>query len=273
MSDSRSSKISHFKKILEWTTMTRMSKHPYLLGSFLLFFFLGVCIFFLFQLSFFAPVRGLFESAFLPIERVLHAKSVGKMTEVDNLKQQNAQLTAQLAKDKQSEKEMAALKDQFAFSQATSRTLLPSHIVGTRDGDTYVLDKGESDGVKKGSIVVVKDILLGTIFETTPHTSILLTMSSPRQTISVHTSSTNALGILKGTGAGHMLLDHVILSDHLDEKDVVLTKGDADKQIPPDLSIGKISSVDKKISDVFQQANVTPLLDISRISVVFISVP
>jgi transposase-like protein len=113
MSDSRSSKISHFKKILEWTTMTRMSKHSYLLGSFLLFFFLGVCIFLLFQFPLFAPVRGLFESAFLPVERVLHTKSVGKMTEVDSLKQQNAQLTAQLAKDKQSEKEMAALKEQI----------------------------------------------------------------------------------------------------------------------------------------------------------------
>lgn len=253
--------------------MTRMSKHSYLLGSFFLFFFLGVCIFFLFQLPFFAPVRGIFESAFLPIERVLHSGSVGKLTEVDSLKQQNAELTAQLAKDKQSEKEMAALKDQFAFSQAAARTLLPSHIIGTHDVDTYVLDKGESDGVKKGSIVVVKDILLGTVFETTPHTSILLTMSSPRQTISVHTSSTNALGIIRGTGGGRMLLDHVVLSDHLDDKDVVLTKGNSDKQIPPDLSIGKISSVDKKISDVFQQANVIPLLDISRISVVFISLP
>jgi rod shape-determining protein MreC len=250
-----------------------MRKQPFLLGSFSLFFFLGVILFFLFRLPIFSPVQGFFETIFLPVERLLYTSNVSKISEVERLKEENAKLLAQLAKDKQSEKEMAALKDQFAFSQASSRTLLPAHIIGKRDIDTFILDKGENDGVKKGMIVVVKDILVGTIAQVTPHTGVLLTMSNKAQTISAKTSGTGALGILKGTGGAHLLLDHVVLSDHLDEKDVVLTKGDADKQIPADLSIGKISSVDKKMSDVFQEAQVDPLLDISHISLVFISLP
>ena len=251
--------------------MTRMGKRPYLLGSFFLFFLLGVGLFFLLQLPLFSPLRGGLESLVLPIERMLYGMKVGKADELEKLTQENATLQALVAKNKQTEKEMAALKDQFAFSQEKSRTLLLAHVIGMQDTDTFVLDKGTDDNVKKGDIVVIKDVLLGVIDKVTPHTAILLTMSNPKLTVSVKTSGTNALGIAQGVGKGSMTLDHVVLSDHLDEKDIVLTKGDADKHIPADLSIGKITSVDKKISDVFQQANVAQLLDVSRLAVVFIS--
>ena len=251
--------------------MTRMRKPPYFLASFAIFFFLGILLFFLLRLPIFSPLRAVLEQSVLPIERMLYAKKIGETRDLEKLRQENVALQAQLAKQKEMEREIAALKDQFAFSQERARNLLPAHIIGKKDEDTFILDKGSNDRVSKGQIVVVKEVLLGVISDVTPHTAILLTMSNPKLAVSVKTSGTNALGILQGAGHGIMNMNHVVLSDHLDEKDIVLTKGDADKHIPADLSIGTIVSVDKKISDVFQQARVEQLLDVSRLTLVYIS--
>lgn len=251
--------------------MTRMRKPPYLFVSFFFFFFLGVTLFFLLRLPFFSPVRAGLEQVVLPLERVLYTKKIGETSDLEKLREENAVLQAQIAKQTEMGREIAALKDQFAFSQERARDLLPAHIIGKKDNDTFILDKGSDDGIKKGQIVLVKDILLGVISDVTPHVATLQTMSNPKLAVSVKTSGTNALGILQGIGDGMMNMNHVVLSDHLDEKDIILTKGDADKHIPSDLSIGRIVSVDKKISDVFQQASVKQLLDVSRLTLVFIS--
>ncbi len=199
--------------------------------------------------------------------------AVVSQTEIDGLKEENARLLSQLAKQKEVEKEIQALRDQFQFSQERSRTLLPVRIVGRRDVDTYILDKGETDGIKKGAVVIIKDVLLGVISSTTPHLSVLSATTKEGSNYSTQTTGSGALGITKGSGDGHMVLDHVVLSDTLHKGDVIKTKGNEEKNIPPDLLIGKIISVDKKVSDVFQTAKVDPLITLSRVTYAFVFLP
>ena len=68
------------------------------------------------------------------------------------------------------------------------------------------------------------------------------------------------------------MIKNVVLSDKLTVSDLVLTKGDIDlgRGYPPDLIVGKIVSVDKKASSLFQSAQVISLVDITRVPIVFI---
>jgi len=62
--------------------------------------------------------------------------------------------------------------------------------------------------------------------------------------------------------AREVILDNVVLSDSLKKDDLVLTKGDVNAQnvgFPPDLTVGKIASVSKNPSDLFQKAEIQPL--------------
>ncbi|HZJ18567.1 MAG TPA: rod shape-determining protein MreC, partial [Patescibacteria group bacterium] len=70
-------------------------------------------------------------------------------------------------------------------------------------------------------------------------------------------------------------LDNVLLSENLKKGDIILTKGDIDQEengYPPDLIIGKIISVDKSPSALFQKADVVSLVDLSKLTTVFIIV-
>ncbi len=82
-----------------------------------------------------------------------------------------------------------------------------------------------------------------------------------------------ALGIVRGIGNGELLLDNVLLSDMLTIGDMVVTKGDISEKgigYPANLVVGKIVSVDKKSSELFQSARIRNLIDFSKLSVVFL---
>lgn len=249
-----------------------MKKQTIYLGSFIVFLFISFFLLLLFRFPLFAPVRGGLESLFTPVRELIYGATVSQ-TEIDTLKEENAKLLSQLAKHKETEEEIQALRSQFQFSQEKSRTLLPVRIVGKKDSDTYFLNKGERDGVKKGAVVVVKDVLVGIVTSTTPTLSVLTATTKEGSDFSTQTVTTSALGITTGVGDGQMILDHVVLSDTLQEGDTIITKGNEEKNIPPDLLIGKIISVEKKVSDVFQTARIDPLLDVSRLSYVFVFLP
>jgi len=68
-------------------------------------------------------------------------------------------------------------------------------------------------------------------------------------------------------------LDNVVLSDSIAVGDYVVTKGDLtidNSGYPPSLIVGKIISVEKKSSDLFQRGKVKSLVDFSRLSTVFV---
>ena len=70
-----------------------------------------------------------------------------------------------------------------------------------------------------------------------------------------------------------MVLDNVVLSDTIENTDLVETKGDVDANgngYPPHLIVGKILSVNKKTSALFQSALVGSLVDVSKLDVVFV---
>lgn len=72
-----------------------------------------------------------------------------------------------------------------------------------------------------------------------------------------------------------MILDNVLLSETLKVGDVVLTNGDIDqngKGLPPDLIVGKITSVDKNPSALFQKADVVSFVDFSKLSTLFVQI-
>ena len=86
---------------------------------------------------------------------------------------------------------------------------------------------------------------------------------------------TNASGVIKGEGGDGMILDEVLLSDSLKKDDLVLTKGNQDLSgvgFPPGLAVGKIASISKNASDLFQKAEVKSSLDFTKLDKVFIVV-
>lgn len=204
-----------------------------------------------------------------------------KNTEVDKLKEENRILLEKIVDQQELQKENNALKDQFKTTYPKSQNLIPAKIIG-RQNQNLVLDKGSKDNIKVGQAVVFGNNLIGKIGFVTESLSKVLLISQEDSSFAVKTLSadrqaleTSTLGVIKGLGEGGMVMGNVFLSENLKTSDIVLTSGDLDTKglgYPANLVVGKIESIDKKPSSLFQSGKVKSLVDISSLSTVFIVV-
>lgn len=221
-----------------------------------------------------------------PITNLFPDKKVNE--EVTKLKEENKNLLSQLVKFKNQEAENKALLDQFQTTYPKSTQLLPARIVGApafipgvHTAESFVIDKGEKEGVKKGQAVVVGNHLIGRVESLGVFGAKVIVTSHPQFSLKVKstpikgeiTATSSALGLLKGKGNGQMSMENVLLSEEMKSGDIVTTYGDMDEAgfgIPADLVVGNIISVDKKPSAVFQSGEIKSTSRLNDISTVFV---
>jgi rod shape-determining protein MreC len=255
--------------------------------AFFVFLALSFLVFGLSRVGILNPVGSVFQKIITPFQsttyNIVNSVSIlGTSARLKKLEAENLILTSMLSDQKKLERENSALSDQFQATSPNSNTLLPANIVGAPSfipgistPETFIIDKGTHDGVKIGEAAVYKNNLLGKITKSNDFLSEVTLVTNLSSSFTAKASSSEAPGVIKGQGGGEMILDNVLLSDSLKPSDLVLTQGDTSLNgggYPPDLVVGKIVSVDKKASSLFQRAEVSSFIDFSKITTVFIIV-
>lgn len=259
-----------------------MRKKEKFLLSFFLFFFIALLIFLLssfgvvkisFLERFFSGVQSFTYSFFhkLPF--------VGEDERLKILKEENIELARKLLDQKKLQSENSALKDQFETTSPRSQNLLNAKVVGAPGfvpgmsfPSFFIINKGEKDGVRRSQAVVFKDSIIGRVEKTTDYLSKVMLVSNDSFSFTAKTER-GTIGIIKGEGNGEITLDNVLLSEDLKKDDLVYTRGDLDEVgvgIREDLIIGKITSIEKNPSALFQKARVQPLTDFKKLFDVFV---
>ena len=197
-----------------------------------------------------------------------------KKSELELLREENMRLTTQLAKQQELEKENKALHDQFQIENPKSTSLLPASIIGRKERQ-LIIDKGTEDQIAVGAIIVYKDNLIGQIVSVSKKQSVVALILDRSTSFTAQDVSTGSLGVIKGKGKETVLLENVLLSDELKKDEVVMTNSDIEEDgtgIPSGLVVGKIISVNKNPSALFQTAEVKSLVDFGKLSTVFVMV-
>jgi len=254
---------------------------------FFVFLVLSLLVFGLSKAGILNPVGSIFQKIIAPFQSVTYTvfnsmDFLGANPKLKNLETENLILASMLSDQKKLKDDNAALSDQFQTVSPKSNTLLPANIVGAPSfvpgvttPETFIIDKGTRDGVMIDAAVVYKNNLLGKITKANDFLSEVTLVINSSMSFTVKVLSSEALGVIKGQGGQDMILDNVLLSDKLKPLDLVLTNGDANLDgsgYPPDLVVGKIISVDKKASSLFQRAEVSSFIDFSKITMVFVIV-
>ncbi|MCL4353994.1 rod shape-determining protein MreC [Patescibacteria group bacterium] len=207
--------------------------------------------------------------------------TLGGNNDLEKLKEENQDLRKKLLDQKKLQEDNNALRDQFQTTKIKSTSLIqadiigaPSFVPGVSLPEFLVLNKGLDDGANLGDAVIYKDNLIGKITKISSSISTVTLVSNGSISLTAKTGQDNKVeGVIKGQGSGEMLLDNVLLSENLKKDDLVLTKGDADPNgqgFPPDLIVGKIVSIDKNPSALFQKADVVSFVNFSKLTRVFI---
>lgn len=254
---------------------------------FLVFFALSLLIIGASKTGILNPLDAFLKDIFSPVQTLTYQTFVkvtgfGQNTQIQSLKAENLALTQKLIDQRQLIGDNKALRDQFQTTSPKSPNLLPADVVGAPGfvpglslPEILILNQGANDGVKIGDAVVYENNLVGKITQVSANLSNVTLLTNSSSLFTAETLETKAQGVVKGQGGGEVILDNVILADTLQKDDLVVTADDMDIQnsgFPPDLTVGKIISVSKNPSDLFQKADIQPLVDFSNLEKVFVVV-
>ena len=183
-----------------------------------------------------------------------------------------------MADQKKLEAEISAFRDQFETETIRTNILLPSNIVGMKGflpntpPSEFIIDKGKKDGIVLDDAVIFKGNLIGQVSITSKFLSKVLLITNSDSSFAAKTEA-GVLGIVKGQGNGEMIFQNVLLSENLKVGELVFTSPGSDLEgrgIISNLIVGKISSIEKNPSDLFQKAKLKALVDYPKLSKVFI---
>lgn len=185
------------------------------------------------------------------------------------LREQLATILSENSKLQKKVDETAAFLEQQNSLDAESFNLVATRPVGF---SRYLfIDKGSSDNLKVGQVVIYKDTFIGKIIEVTPKKSKVILPSDPDLQIAafVNNSQGRARGILAGQFGQEMLLGKVLHEEPLSPNDLVYTEG-TEIEIPRGLVLGSVTEVIDLDNQVFKQAKVRPIFQIEDLDVVFV---
>lgn len=128
-------------------------------------------------------------------------------------------------------------------SQIPSRSL-PSRILGSAPGvqtGVLILDRGSSDGVKRGMAVVTGDGIVGQVVASYPTASLMMLASSQGFAAGVISQKHRTPGLLKGDG-GTCRVEGIHNEQQLDKDEWFYTSGE-DRIFPRGLRVGQVHSI------------------------------
>lgn len=201
-----------------------------------------------------------FEFVILTRRASLENKALRK--QLGELMTENSDLRARL-------KEMTAMVDSYGKLSPKTYDMVPARVMGMNR--FMVIDKGSDDGVNIDQVVVFKDNYLGKIKKVSPRSSEVLPAQDPESKIAVFSqnNSGRAKGILQGQFGSEMLMDKILHQEIVEAGDLVYSEGTEGK-LPKGLIMGKISEVLERQNEVFKQAKVEPIFNLTDLDLVFV---
>jgi rod shape-determining protein MreC len=132
-----------------------------------------------------------------------------------------------------------------------------------------VLNKGSTDGVRKGMAVVTPLGVIGKVVSVTGRTAKVLLLTDPNSGIDVLVQRTRARGIVSGSLESGTVLKYIKRSEDVQEGDRLVTSG-LDSVFPKGMLAGTVIKVRKQSRGLFQSVEVLPAVQASLVEEVLV---
>jgi len=162
------------------------------------------------------------------------------------------------------------------FKEGTGSETIAAQVIG-RDATSWyralVLNKGERDGIRPEMGVMTQAGVVGRVVKANPSTAVVLLITDPNNAVTGLIQRTRDEGIVEGTVRGLARMKYIPLLSATRVGDTVVTSG-LTGGFPKGLVIGSVRSIERVEGDLFQSANITPEVDVSKLEeVLVISTP
>lgn len=203
------------------------------------------------------------------------------LNEIGQLRMENARLRAEVealrrevARLQEASAEAERLRRMVGFRAPDPYATVAARVVArdpSRWYTTLIVDRGSRDGVSRNDPVVTADGLVGRVFEVYPSAARVLLVTDPRSAVGVLVQSSRDAGVVEGTATERLRLRYLSRSSPLREGDVLVTSG-LGGVFPRGIRVGVVRAVVRSVGALFQEAEVEPATDLSRLEEVLVMV-
>lgn len=204
---------------------------------------------------------GLIDYFKTPFEDFVYSK-----TELEILRKENAELTQQLMRLKEYERERNELIELLKFEKENPVKFLSAKIIlksSDPAGNKFILDKGKNDGVKLNSVVFSSSGLIGYVLNMTENYSVVHTINNLNVRISVKDERSSAPGILSWDGEKFKVYN-VNKSADVKEGDLFVTS-EFSSLFPPGIPVAKVTYASQSGEILFYDITAKPACDLSNV--------
>jgi rod shape-determining protein MreC len=200
--------------------------------------------------------------------RGAQARAMAASREVNLLRLERLQLLEERS-------EVERLRRLLGFAQGwPGRTYVGARVIGVQLAPSglqlLVIDRGEADGVVKMKPVAMADGVVGRVHSATAHTAEVLLLTDRNSSVAVRVDRTRARGNVRGLGQpGACKLDYALRAEDVVEGDALVTAG-TDGVFPRGLPVGKVAQLRRFGNGLFQDAQVIPAVDVTRVEEVLV---
>ncbi len=187
---------------------------------------------------------------------------------VDELRRKNVELWQTIAQQQKVTEERGFQQANPQWNYLSARVIAwdPSNLVRT-----VAVNKGRSDGVAMGMVVVSSSGLVGKVVEMSDRWSRVLLVNDPRSSVNgmLQRSADGSKGMLQGRPDGLLRMKYLQAESGVQKGDVVVTSG-LGGGFPPGLFVGWILEVSYSDGQMFHEALVRPasnLFDLSDLMI------
>ena len=190
------------------------------------------------------------------------------------LQAENRLLRGELAADTEIRLENDRLRKLLAFKQELKLRTLPARVIAedaTNWFQTVVIDKGTKHGLTEGMPVVVAEGAVGRIIRAAPRQSRVLLITDASSAVAALVQDSRTRGVCRGRGE-NLSFEFVLRQERIAVGDRIVTSGTGgvfQKGIP----VGIVNEVRYDEFGLFQQVEMLPMVDFSRLEEVLILLP
>jgi rod shape-determining protein MreC len=187
------------------------------------------------------------------------------------LKEENEKLTFENLSLQNQAKENEILKKALDINLTKDFDLEFAKIVGKDiSQDTILIDKGAKDGISENLPVISENkSILGKVIKVYKNFSKVQLISHPESIFDVKIQDKGILGKAKGRGNQKISIEYLPLKENIQPGELVISAGQSGI-FPEGLLVGKIEKIKKSDLEGFQEAEVSPFLNITDLEYLFI---
>jgi rod shape-determining protein MreC len=192
---------------------------------------------------------------------------------INNLKEENAKLRAELTKQQNSFGEAKQLKAALDLAGRASWKVVNARVLAQGSTisftNTITIDQGSRAGIKPNLTVVNGSGLVGVVKTVFPNSSVVLLASDPAFKIGVRVARNQSIGILSGQGSNSGILELLDNTARLKKNDVLLSRGSNNNSpFVPGVPVGRVTKASDSTNNVSQVADVTYYANLNALGVV-----